>query len=146
MSNKIKKTSGGVVFYKNYILMIKKNKIWDLPKGKIEKNNTKRETAIQEIFEETGIPQKNLKIVTKLATTKYLKQIEVENVIKHTIWYAVKFQGDFEQKLIPDLKEGITKCRWVSVNKINSKMKKSSPHIIYIIHYFLSLYKKNILI
>jgi len=58
MSNKIY-SSGGVVYKENYILLIFKNCKWDLAKGKIEKSATKRETAIQEIHEETGI-QKNI--------------------------------------------------------------------------------------
>ena len=145
MINKIKKTAGGVVYKDDYILLIKKNKKWDLPKGKIEKNATKRETATQEIHEETGIPKKNLVINCKLASTKYLKKIDGEIIIKHTIWYAVKFHGRLDDVLIPDFHEGITKCRWVSIKQLDSKMEKSFPHIIYIINYYLSLIRKDVI-
>ncbi len=141
MNNKTLKTAGGIVFFKNHILLIKKNKKWDLPKGKIEKNSTTRKTAIQEIFEETGIPHKKLSIIKKLAPTKYLRKIAGKYFIKHTIWYAVRFHGKINDKLIPDLNEGITKCRWVSIDQIDSKIKNSFPHIIYIIYYYISLYK-----
>jgi len=144
MSNKIY-SSGGVVFKKKHILLIFKNSKWDLPKGKIEKSATKRETAIQEIHEETGIKKKYLTINCKLAPTKYLKIIDGKIFIKHTIWYAVKFEGELDDVLIPDLHEGITKCQWVSINKLDSMMKNSFPHISYIINYYLNLLHNNVL-
>ena len=140
-----KKTAGGIVYKDGHILLIKKNKKWDLPKGKIEKNQTKMETAIQEIHEETGIPKNNLEINCKLTPTKHLKNINGETIIKHTTWYAVKFHGTLKDVLVPDLNEGISKCRWVLTKKLDSKMGNSFPHIIYIIKYYLSLTKHNIL-
>jgi|TARA_B100001113_G_C21047442_1_gene595163 8-oxo-dGTP pyrophosphatase MutT (NUDIX family) len=140
-----KKTAGGIVYKDGCVLLIKKNKKWDLPKGKIEKNHTRRETAIQEIHEETGVPKNSLEITCKLAPTKYLKIINGETIIKHTTWYAVKFHGNLDDVLIPDSHEGITKCKWVLINKLDSKMNKSFPHIIYIINYYLSLMKNDLI-
>tara|TARA_B100000427_G_scaffold231276_1_gene194406 strand:- start:3305 stop:3745 length:441 start_codon:yes stop_codon:yes gene_type:complete len=145
MNNITQKTAGGVVYKNGHVLLIKKNKKWDLPKGKIEKHSTKRETAIQEIHEETGVEKNNLAISCKLAPTKYIKKINGEVIIKHTTWYAVRFLGNLDDVLVPDYHEGITKCQWVSFEKINSKMKKSFPHIIYIINYYLSLIKKDLI-
>ena len=51
MSSKIK-TAGGIVIRDDKILFIYKNGRWDLPKGKLEKGNSSRETAIIEISEE----------------------------------------------------------------------------------------------
>ena len=145
MNNKINKTAGGIVYKEENILLIKKNKKWDLPKGKIEKSSTKQQTAIQEIFEETGIPKNKMIIKWKLAPTKYLKKINKEIIIKHTTWYLLQFHGSLKDPLIPDIKEGISKCRWVPINKLDSKMENSFPHIIYIIKYYLSLKKNNVI-
>ena len=48
--------SGGIVENsKKQILFIHRKGKWDLPKGKAEKNETIRETALREVTEETGI-------------------------------------------------------------------------------------------
>ena len=65
MNNKIY-TSGGLVIKNNKILFIKKNGIWDLPKGKIEKGHKKKQTAIKEISEETGLNEESLIVLKKL--------------------------------------------------------------------------------
>ena len=53
-------TCGGVVFADDQILFIMKNGKWDLPKGKIEQNETKEEAAVREISEETGLLKTDL--------------------------------------------------------------------------------------
>ena len=65
MSSKIK-TAGGIVIKDDKILFIYKNGRWDLPKGKLERGFKSRETALIEISEETGLPQKELLILKKL--------------------------------------------------------------------------------
>lgn len=53
--------SAGIVTYiKNdqaieYLLLHYPNGYWDLPKGKIEKGESKEEAAMRELFEETGL-------------------------------------------------------------------------------------------
>ena len=48
--------AGGKVYNdKSEILFIYRNKKWDLPKGKAEKNENISQTAIREVSEETGI-------------------------------------------------------------------------------------------
>lgn len=57
----IKEKSCGMVVFKEendnlYILMVKHNAgHWGLPKGHVEENETETETAVREVFEETGI-------------------------------------------------------------------------------------------
>ena len=52
---------GKVINHNSEILFIYRNKKWDLPKGKSEKNENISQTALREVIEETGI--KNLSIV-----------------------------------------------------------------------------------
>ena len=84
MNNKIY-TSGGLVIKNNKILFIKKNGIWDLPKGKIEKGHKKKQTAIKEISEETGLNEESLIVLKKLVPTFYHKTINKQNIIKKPI-------------------------------------------------------------
>ena len=53
----IKEVSAGVVVFKNDLVLIIKHKNGhiDFPKGHVEGNETLKETAIREVFEETGI-------------------------------------------------------------------------------------------
>ena len=47
--------AGGLVFNKeNQLLTIKRNGLWDLPKGKIERHEDQMAAALREVMEETG--------------------------------------------------------------------------------------------
>ncbi|SVB40735.1 uncharacterized protein METZ01_LOCUS193589, partial [marine metagenome] len=68
MADKIK-TAGGVVIHGNRILFIKKNGRWDLPKGRLKKRANRKSTAVREIYEETGLKKKHLKLLQALIPT-----------------------------------------------------------------------------
>ena len=102
--------AGGVV--KNpegEYLFIKRFGIWDLPKGKIEKNETPRKAAIREVEEETGI--ENLTIVKPIAKSWHIYPWKESTVLKQTYWFLM--ESDFRGKLIPQTKEDITEARWL---------------------------------
>ena len=75
-------------------------------------------TAIIEISEETGLPQKDLKVLKKLIPTHYHKKVDGKIIVKKTYWYLIEFVGDEKTQLIPDLNENITDCKWVSFDKL----------------------------
>ena len=55
------KRAGGLVFNKKaQILLIFRKWSWDLPKGKVEKNETLASAAIRETAEETGLKKNQL--------------------------------------------------------------------------------------
>lgn len=63
-------SAGGIVFFKNNILMLRKfNGDWVLPKGRVEKNETIKDAAIREVFEESR---------AKINVIKYLGKISYE--------------------------------------------------------------------
>ena len=145
MNNKIY-TSGGIVIKNNKILFIKKNGIWDLPKGKIEKGHKKKQTAIKEISEETGLNEESLIVLKKLVPTFYHKTINKKNKIKKTDWYLVEFIGDLTQQLIPDKNEGITHCKWFKNTEIEKVENNCHIWIQYLLKYLMEMpyYKKYI--
>jgi len=145
MNNKIY-TSGGLVIKNNKILFIKKNGIWDLPKGKIEKGHKKKQTAIKEISEETGLNEESLIVLKKLVPTFYHKTINKQNTIKKTDWYLVEFIGDLTQQLIPDKNEGITHCKWFKNTEIEKVKNNCHIWIQYLLKYLMEMpyYKKYI--
>ncbi len=101
---KVISAAGGLVLNaKKEILFICRGKKWDLPKGRIEKGESIEETAIREVEEECGIG--NLKIDKFLLTTYHIFY-QKENKIKKTHWFLMN--STFEDKLTPQLEEGIT--------------------------------------
>ena len=143
MNNKIK-TAGGIVIKDDKILFIKKNGRWDLPKGKMETGVNKRNTAIIEISEETGLPENQLSIITKLIPTHHQKQIEGNIIEKKTYWYLVEFKGEITTTLVPDRQEGITECRWFYFDELMLILEESHERIRYLLDFFLNMafYKK----
>ena len=143
MNSKIK-AAGGLVIKDDKILFINKNGKWDLPKGKIEQGVNKRNTAINEISEETGLPENQLSILKKLIPTHHKKQIKGKIIEKKTYWYLVEFKGEFTAPLVPDHHEGITECRWVYFDELMLVLEQSHERIRYLLDYFLNMpfYKK----
>ena len=132
-------TSGGVVIQNHQILFIFKNGRWDLPKGHLEEGNSSEETALIEISEETGLPKKNLTVLKKLIPTHYHKRVQGEMIVKKTIWYLVEFNGNMDMPLIPDKNEGITECRWFSLNELVLVLEESHERIRYLMEFCLKM-------
>jgi 8-oxo-dGTP pyrophosphatase MutT (NUDIX family) len=132
-------TSGGVVIQNHQILFIFKNGRWDLPKGHLEEGNSSEETALIEISEETGLPRKNLTVLKKLIPTHYHKRVQGEMIVKKTFWYLVEFNGNMDTPLIPDKSEGITECRWFSLNELVLVLEESHERIRYLMEFCLNM-------
>ena len=108
--------AGGIVFNeKDEILWIYRNNRWDLPKGKIEKEESNEIAAIREVEEECGIT--NLVLKKYLKTTYHIYEYKEKRVLKITYWYKMSTQAN--QVLTPQTEEGITKVAWL--NKIAMK-------------------------
>ena len=114
--------AGGVVFNSdNQILMIYRNGKWDLPKGKLENNESMRECAIREIREECGI--QDLEIIDYLQDTYHTYEIDGKSILKRTAWFKMKAKGNMQ--LTPQIEEGISKAEWVNRSDIDKKTNKT---------------------
>ena len=116
---------GKVINNKSEILFIYRNKKWDLPKGKAEKNENIAQTAIREVEEETGI--KNLSIMKPLEKTYHIFNRAGINYLKTTYWFEMK--SDFNGKFKPQKKEGITRVEWIGIENLSSILPKSYANI-----------------
>jgi 8-oxo-dGTP pyrophosphatase MutT (NUDIX family) len=108
--------AGGLVYNpeQNSFLFIHRNGFWDLPKGKVEENEKKREAALREVEEECGIS--NLILQEKLTVTEHVYYAYGHFWIKKTHWYYMT--SDFNGELIPQSTEGITKATWITRDKV----------------------------
>lgn len=122
------KAAGGVVTNKSgEVLMIYRNDRWDLPKGKKESNEKKRECAIREVQEETGID--NIIISGKKYKTLHIYNTYGKWEMKKTFWYPMQYLGD-EVVFKPQTEEGISECRWVKPEEMEEYIKGSYTTII----------------
>ena len=128
-------TCGGVVFADDKILFILKNDKWDLPKGKIEQNETKEEAAVREISEETGLLKTDLEILEQLPTTYYYKIIDGVKRLKKTNWFFMKYTGDMNKGFKSAVDEGITECKWISVDNMSEVYRNTHVRIMYLMDF-----------
>ncbi len=114
---KIVKASGGLVLNKrSEMLLIFRRGNWDLPKGKMELRETKKEAALREVIEETGL--KDVSLINKLITTYHIYLDKSgRRVLKPSYWYTM-FTA--QEKLIPQLEEDIEKAIWAKSEDITA--------------------------
>lgn len=121
------KAAGGLVENsKGEFLFIFRNKKWDLPKGKVEKNEKIKITAVREVEEECGV--KIEKREQRLCKTYHIYELNGKVILKRTTWYKMKVKG--APKLIPQKEEGITTASWVNKAGIQTKIKNTYPLIL----------------
>ena len=144
----IVKAAGGVVVRGKKILFIKKNGRWEFPKGRLKKGANRKKTAVREISEETGIKKKHLNIIMPLIPTHHHNKINGSTVVKETSWFLIEYSGDPKRRLIPEKKEGITKCKWFTLDELVLMLKDSRPLVHYLLGFVLNdpgykKYQKN---
>lgn len=121
------KAAGGLVENaKGEFLFIFRNKKWDLPKGKVEKDENMKTAAVREVEEECGV--KIEKRGKRLCKTYHIYELNGKIILKRTNWYKMYVKG--VPKLIPQKEEGITTASWVDVSGIAAKTKNTYPLII----------------
>jgi len=117
---------GGKVFNaKKEVLFIKKFDKWDLPKGKLEKNESIKECAVREVEEECGVS--NLHIIKQLQTTYHIFKRKNKTILKITYWFLMNTY--FNGKLKPQLEEGITEVIFKDERTTKEALKNTYENI-----------------
>jgi 8-oxo-dGTP pyrophosphatase MutT (NUDIX family) len=125
-SFRIIEAAGGIVKNsKGELLFIFRNGLWDLPKGKIEKNESIKEAALREVEEECGIKQ--LKLDKLIDKTYHMYKINNQYIVKISYWFLM--HSDFQGELSPQLEEGITKVEWISEQNLTKVLVKTFANI-----------------
>ncbi len=95
---------GGVVINPlGEFLVIKRNGIWDLPKGKLEKGEGFATAALREVQEETGLP--GLELDQPIVSTYHTYKLSDQWILKKTRWFEMRYTGHSEPRL--QTEEGI---------------------------------------
>jgi ADP-ribose pyrophosphatase YjhB (NUDIX family) len=102
--------AGGIVRSDYGYLIIRRNGLWDIPKGKIDKGEAPEDAAVREIEEECGI--ESPKIEDSITETYHVYRNRNKAILKKTYWYFLSYHGP--EHLTPQKNEGITDAVWMS--------------------------------
>ncbi|MEP6950045.1 MAG: NUDIX domain-containing protein [Ginsengibacter sp.] len=118
---------GGLIKNKaEEILLIFRRGKWDLPKGKLEDNETLLECAIREVKEETGLTQ--IKAGKEIEVTYHTYVEFGKHILKESHWYMMHVKA--AETLIPQVEEDITDIRWVKKDDLKNYMGNTFPTIV----------------
>jgi len=115
--------AGGIVFRDEgntkdpLILMIFRNGYWDLPKGKLEADESIEMCAVREVAEEVG---SEIPVIVSKVGASYHEYPEKGKVMgKTTHWYSMTYSEP--QSFTPQEEEGIEQVRWVPFSEAIDK-------------------------
>ena len=118
--------AGGLVQHQDgRFLFIYRNNKWDLPKGKIEKNETLIKAAKREVSEETGVT--DLEVKKPLPTTYHIYNANGKFKVKKTYWFFM--MSKFNGSLLPQFEENIKMAVWKGINEIPKLMENAYENI-----------------
>lgn len=118
--------AGGVVLDEHHrLLVIYRHGKWDLPKGKVENNESYEHAAIREVQEECGLAQ--CSIIKPLSSTYHTYLLNKVQVLKRTLWYTMRSSS--AQELTPQTEEGITQLKWIQRSELPEVYKNTFASI-----------------
>jgi 8-oxo-dGTP pyrophosphatase MutT (NUDIX family) len=90
---------GGVVLFRGKILLLYKNfknkyEGWVLPKGTVESGEEFKDTALREVFEETGV---RASIVKYVGSSDYTFNVPDDTVEKEVHWYLMMAESYYSK-------------------------------------------------
>lgn len=106
-------------------LLIRRNGLWDLPKGHQEQGEDILTTALREVEEETGVS--DLEAGSLLTITDHCYFRDGVWHLKHTWWYNMLYTEPVD--LAPQKEEDISKAAWVAKSSLPSYLKNTFPSI-----------------
>lgn len=130
---KIVKAAGGLIRKKDKFLMIYRLKKWDLPKGKKEKGEKYKHTAVREVEEECNI---SVKLGGKICTTWHTYTMNKRAMLKRTRWYLMDCVDD--SKMRPEVTEDIEEARWMTQKEVYHALEHSYKSISYVFEQYYS--------
>lgn len=115
---------GAFVICDNKILLVKHQNggHWSFPKGHVEKNETKIETAKREVYEETGI------LIDIVSDEEFINTYKVSDEIEKDVIYfeAIKIGGEIKKQ-----EEEILNIEWIEFDKVIDKLTYESDKNVF---------------
>jgi 8-oxo-(d)GTP phosphatase len=130
---RIAKAAGGLVVKDGMILMIYRLGKWDLPKGKLKKDEDPEQGALREVEEETNV---QLALGDKLPSTWHSYAYNGNKILKKTNWYIMQCLDDSLMK--PQAEEYIEEVRWMHPQEALKALEESYASIALVVRHYLS--------
>jgi 8-oxo-dGTP pyrophosphatase MutT (NUDIX family) len=130
---KIAKAAGGLVVRDGLILMIYRLGKWDLPKGKLKKDEDPTLGALREVEEECNI---KVSLGEKLPSTWHSYAYNGNKILKKTNWYIMQCLDDSLMK--PQAEEYIEEVRWMQPQEALQALEESYASIALVVRHYLS--------
>ncbi|MBR4756326.1 MAG: NUDIX domain-containing protein [Bacteroidales bacterium] len=108
------------------VLLIRRNDLWDLPKGHQEAGEDISVTALREVQEETGVQRLLLRDLICVTDHCYRRN-DIWH-LKHTWWYDMLYTDPVD--LTPQREEDISKAAWVARSGLSPYLKNTYPSIV----------------
>lgn len=134
---KVVEAAGGIVEKDGKFLMIYRRKVWDLPKGKLDKGETLSACAKREVREETGV---KVRIDKKIDAVWHTYIDGKKYILKKTHWFAMSCVS--EKNMAPQKEEGIKKVAWMSMEEVRKALHGSYRSIRYVMQEYTKLMKE----
>lgn len=132
------KAAGGVVIKGNKMLLMFRRGVWDLPKGKLDPNESSREGAAREVQEETGV---RVAVGQRICTTWHTYTLNDSRILKRTKWYQMSVLDD--SRMAPQLDEDIEKLAWFNRRETKLALTNSFSSIRYVMEKLQALKVKS---
>jgi ADP-ribose pyrophosphatase YjhB (NUDIX family) len=107
-------------------LLIRRNGLWDLPKGHQDPGEDIEVTALREVQEETGIDQ--IELGDLICVTDHCYRRDGRLHLKHTWWYNMLYTDPTD--LTPQTEEDISKAAWVAKSSLPPYLLNTYPSIV----------------
>jgi 8-oxo-dGTP pyrophosphatase MutT (NUDIX family) len=130
---RIVKAAGGLVVKDGMILMIYRLGMWDLPKGKLKKEEDPGTGALREVEEECNI---QVALGEELPSTWHSYAYNGNKILKKTSWFIMQCLDDSLMK--PQAEESIEEVRWMTPQEALDVLRESYASIALVVRHYLS--------
>jgi 8-oxo-dGTP pyrophosphatase MutT (NUDIX family) len=127
--------AGGVILSPDErLLLIHRNGVWDLPKGKLEPGESITDGALREVTEEVGLTE--LTLGAALPASYHIYRHKGEWLIKTTHWFEMTASGLLDLTL--QTEEGIDDAEWIPVEAVLARH-PIHPSIVHLLEGYVAV-------
>lgn len=131
---KIVKAAGGLVVKEGKLLLIYRLGMWDLPKGKLKRDEDVAQGALREVEEECSV---KVGLVTALPSTWHSYAYKGTKILKKTNWYLMACHDDSQMR--PQVEEDIQEVRFCTPDEALALLPQAYASVAYIVRHYLEL-------
>lgn len=110
----VQAAGGAVTDERGRLLAIHRLGRWDLPKGKVEKDEPIESASIREVQEESGL--QDIELLRPLCETWHTYQRKGKQHLKRTDWFLMT--GNSAEQLTAQTEEDIDEVRWMDADDL----------------------------